>query len=90
VRDFVADYFAHYNLMPTQRSFFVYEAVYFATDAMKRAGSDQPAAIEPALKISTMPSRLGGTYAVDDHNHPHTPILIIGLKDGKLAIITTE
>ncbi len=87
VHDFVTSYEARYGLVPTQRSFFAYEAAYLAVDAIKRAGSDQPAAIEAALKSSKMPSRLGGTYAMDDHNHPHTPMQILGVRDGKVAII---
>jgi hypothetical protein len=59
-------------------------------DAIRRAGSDQPAAIEQALKTTTMPSQLGGTYAPDDHNHAHTPLQILGLRDGKPAVIATE
>ena len=90
VRDFVAAYQAHYGLMPTQRSYFVYEATYLVVDAIRRANSDQPAAIEAALKTTKMPSRLGGTYAPDDHNHAHTPLFIIGLRDGKPAVIATE
>ncbi len=90
VRDFVASYRAHYGLTPTQRSFFVYEAVYLVVDAIRRAGMDDPAAIETALKTTTMSSRLGGTYAPDDHNHAHTPLLILGMTDGKPAVIATE
>ena len=75
--------------MPTQRSFFAYEAAYLAVDAIRRAGSDKPEAIQAALKSSTMPSRLGGSYAMDDHNHPHTPMQILGVRDGKIAIIGT-
>jgi ABC-type branched-subunit amino acid transport system substrate-binding protein len=90
VRDFVAAYRAHTGLMPTQRSFFVYEATYLVVDAIRRAGSDQPAAIEAALKTTTMPSLLGGTYAPDDHNHAHTPLQIIGLREGAPAVIATE
>ena len=90
VKAFVASYQAHYGLMPTQRSFFVYEATYLAVDAIRRAKADEPAAIEAALKTTTMPSRLGGTYAPDDHNHAHTPLFIVGLKDGKPGVIATE
>jgi branched-chain amino acid transport system substrate-binding protein len=90
VRDFVASYQAHYGLVPTQRSFFVYEATYLVADAIRRAGSDQPAAIEKALKTTRLASRLGGTYAPDDHNHAHTPLFIVGLRDGKTAVIATE
>jgi branched-chain amino acid transport system substrate-binding protein len=90
VQDFVASYKAHYGIMPTQRSFFVFEATYLVVDAIRRAGSDQPAAIEQALKTTTMPSRLGGSYAPDDHNHAHTPLQILGLRDGKPAVIAVE
>jgi ABC-type branched-subunit amino acid transport system substrate-binding protein len=90
VQDFVASYRAHYGLAPTQRSFFVYEATLLVVDAIRRAGSDQPAAIEQALKTTTMPSALGGTYAPDDHNHPHVPLFILGMRDGKAAVIATE
>ncbi len=90
VQAFVASYKAHTGLVPTQRSFFVYEAVLLAADAIKRAGADTPDAIETALKTTTMPSALGGTYAPDDHNHPHTPLRVLGMVDGKVAVIATE
>ena len=90
VRDFVQSYQAHYQIMPTQRSYFVYEATYLVVDAIRRAGSDQPAAIEQALKTTSMASRLGGSYAPDDHNHAHMPLFIVGLRDGKPAVVATE
>ncbi len=90
VQDFIAAYRARTGLTPTQRSFFVYEAVYLVADAINRAGTDTPGAIEAALKSTEMPSILGGSYKMDDHNHPHLPIFITGLKDGKPAVIATE
>jgi branched-chain amino acid transport system substrate-binding protein len=90
VQAFVAAYRAHTGLTPTQRSFFVHEAVYLVVDAIRRAGTDTPAAIHKALKATTMPSRLGGSYVPDDHNHAHTPLFIIGLRDGKPTVIATE
>jgi branched-chain amino acid transport system substrate-binding protein len=89
VQDFVSGYHAKYGILPTQRSFYAYEATYLVVDAIKRAGTDTPAAITAALKTSTMPSLLGGTYTMDDHNHPHTPMQILGVRDGKLAVIAT-
>ncbi len=41
------------------------------------------------LKTTTMPSRLGGSYAPDDQNHPHLPLFILGLRDGKQAVLAT-
>ena len=90
VQNFVAAYKSRYGLVPTQRSFFVFEATYLVVDAIRRAGSDQPDAIKQALKTTTMPSRLGGSYSPDDHNHAHTPLQIVGLKDGKPVVIATE
>jgi branched-chain amino acid transport system substrate-binding protein len=87
VQSFVASYRAKYGILPTQRSFYAYEATYLVVDAIKRAGADTPEAITAALKTSTMPSLLGGTYTMDDHNHPHTPLQIIGVRDGKVALI---
>jgi branched-chain amino acid transport system substrate-binding protein len=87
VQEFVQAYRAKYGLMPTQRSFFAYESTYLVVDAIRRANSDQPAAIQQALKSSRMPSLLGGSYAMDDHNHPHTPMQIVGLRDGRISVI---
>jgi branched-chain amino acid transport system substrate-binding protein len=90
VQDFVASYREHFGLLPTQRPFFVYEATLLVVDAIRRAGSDQSAAIEQALKTTTMPSLLGGTYAPDDHNHAHTPLQISAIRGGKPTVIATE
>jgi branched-chain amino acid transport system substrate-binding protein len=90
VKDFVTSYKSHYGLTPTQRSFFVYEATYLVVDAIRRAGSDQPQAIAQALKTSTMSSGLGGSYAPDDHNHSHTPLQILGVRDNGPVVIATE
>jgi branched-chain amino acid transport system substrate-binding protein len=90
VKAFVASYEAHYGLVPTQRSFFVYEATLLAADAIRRAHSDKPAAIEQSLKTTRLESRLGGSYAPDTHNHAHTPLFIVGMRGGKPAVIATE
>jgi branched-chain amino acid transport system substrate-binding protein len=90
IQDFVTSYRAHYGLVPTQRAFFVYEATLLVADAINRAGSEQSDAIKQALKTTTMPSLLGGTYAPDDHNHAHTPLQILAVRNGQPAVIATE
>jgi branched-chain amino acid transport system substrate-binding protein len=87
VQDFVQAYRAKYGIMPTQRSFFAYEATNLVADAIRRANSDKSEDIERALKTTAMPSLLGGTYAMDDHNHPHTPMQILGVRGGKPGVI---
>jgi branched-chain amino acid transport system substrate-binding protein len=87
VQDFIQAYRAKYGIMPTQRSFFAFEATNLVVDAIRRANSDKSEDIERALKTTTMPSLLGGTYAMDDHNHPHTPMQIVGVRGGKASVI---
>lgn len=90
VQDFVEAYRAKYGIMPTQRSFFAYEATNLVVDAIRRANSDKPEDIQRALKTTAMPSLLGGTYAMDDHNHPHTPMQIVGVRGGKASVIAAQ
>ena len=80
---FVQAYRGKYGIMPTQRSFFAYEATNLVVAAIRRANSDKAHDIERALKTTTVPSLLGRTYAMDDHNHPHTPMQIVGMRNGK-------
>lgn len=87
VKDFVSAYRAKYGIAPTQRSFYAYELTLLIVDAIRRAGSDKPEDIEQALKSSKMPSLLGGDYTMDDHNHPHIPMQIVGVRDGKVVVI---
>jgi branched-chain amino acid transport system substrate-binding protein len=87
VQDFVKAYEAKYGLVPNQLPFYAYEATNLVVDAIRRAGSDKPADIEAALKTTRMPSLLGGTYALDDHNHAHMPLQILGWRNGKVAVL---
>jgi branched-chain amino acid transport system substrate-binding protein len=87
VQDFVHAYESKFGLVPNQLPFYAYEATFLIVDAIRRAGSDKPAVIEEALKTTRMPSLLGGTYAMDDHNHSHMPLQMIGWRNGKLFMI---
>ena len=86
VQDFIQAYRAKFGILPTQRSFFAYEATNLVVDAIG-ANSDKSEDIERALKTTTMPSLLGGSYAMDAHNHPHTPMQIVGVRGGKATVI---
>ncbi len=87
VRSFAKAYEDKFGLVPNQLPFYAYQATYLIVDAIRRAGSDQPAAIEEALKTTSMASPLGGTYALDDHNHAHMPLTMLGWQGGKLVDI---
>jgi hypothetical protein len=49
--------------------------------------NDNSEDIRRALKSTTMPSLLGGTYAMDDHNHPDTPMQVVDVRGGKMSVI---
>jgi len=87
VQAFVTSYRAKYGLAPTQRSIFAFEATQLVVDAIRRAKSDDPAAVQQALRSTQMPSMLGGTFAMDEHNHSHTAMQIVGIRGSKLAVL---
>ena len=84
---FVTSYRTKYGVAPTQRSVFAFEATELVVDAIRRAKSDDPAAVQQALRSTRMPSMLGGTFAMDEHNHSHTAMQIVGIRGGKLAVL---
>ena len=87
VRSFAQAYEDKFGLTPNQLPFYAYQATYLIVDAIRRAGSDQPAAIEQALRTTAMASPLGGSYALDEHNHSHMPLFMLGWRGGKLVEI---
>lgn len=87
VRAFAMAYEDKYGLAPTQRSLLGFEAARLVVDAIRRAKSDDPAAIERALKSTKMPSLLGGTFAMDAHNHAHTGMQILGWRGNGVAVL---
>ena len=84
---FVRAYQDKYGIAPTQRAFFAYEATKLIADAIDRAGSDAPQAIQAALRASTIPSLSGGTFTMDKNNHAHTAMQIVGMRGSRLAVL---
>ena len=72
---------------PLQMGLYEYEAVLVLADAIKRAGSTEPKALQAALKATKLPSILGGTYEFDDHNLAHNNALIQAIEGGVIKVI---
>ena len=87
VQAFAASYRDKYGLAPTQRSILAFEATELVVDAIRRAKSDDPAAVQQALRSTQMPSMLGGTFAMDEHNHSHVGMQIVGIRGSKLVVL---
>ncbi|SOF00528.1 amino acid/amide ABC transporter substrate-binding protein, HAAT family [Burkholderia sp. OK233] len=87
VREFATAYREKYGIAPTQRAVFAFEATELVVDAIRRAKSDDPVAVEQALRSTQMPSMLGGTFAMDEHNHSHVMMQIVGIRGGNAAVL---
>ena len=65
------------NVPPTLVSFESYESIKVLVDAIKRAGSTDPAAIRDALAKTRLPSILGTTIEFDENNLAHNNAVIL-------------
>jgi branched-chain amino acid transport system substrate-binding protein len=73
---------------PLQMGFYEYEAVYILADAIKRAGSTEPKALQAALKATKFPSMLGATIEFDDHNLAHDNAIVQAIEGGKIKVVS--
>jgi branched-chain amino acid transport system substrate-binding protein len=71
---------------PIMVGFESYEATRILLDAIKRAGSTQPAAIRDALTKTRYQSILGTTLEFDKNNLVHNNAVILGVRDGKVVV----
>jgi len=72
---------------PIMVGFESYEATRILIDAIKRAGSSNPAAIRDALTKTKYQSILGGTLEFDANNLVHNNAVILGSKGGKVVVL---
>lgn len=86
--EFVRAYEAAYKTAPTYESFEGFNAVKVIADALRRAGSADPKAVQKALSTTDLPSLTGGTVKFDDHNQAHDKAFILQMKGGKVAIVS--
>ena len=86
-RAFVEAFKKLHNVPPILVSFEAYEATKVLIDAIRRAGSTNPAAVREALVTTKLPSILGTTIEFDDHNLAHNNAIILTIKGGKVVIV---
>jgi branched-chain amino acid transport system substrate-binding protein len=72
---------------PIMVGFESYEATRILIDAIKRAGTANPAAIRDALTKTKYQSILGGTLEFDANNLVHNNAVILGIKGGKVVVL---
>ena len=75
------------NVAPTLVSFESYESIKVLVDAIRRAGSTDPAAIRDALAKTRLPSILGTTIDFDENNLARNNAIILTIKGGKVVVV---
>jgi branched-chain amino acid transport system substrate-binding protein len=84
---FVEKFKKTHDVPPILISFESYEATKVLIDAIRRAGSTDPAAVRDALATTKLPSMLGTTIEFDANNLAHNHAVILTIKDGKVVVL---
>jgi len=66
-----------------------YDSVYLLADAMKRAGTTDPAKVSAALAATKDFPGVTGKITLDAHRNPTKPAVMLQVKNGKFAYVET-
>jgi branched-chain amino acid transport system substrate-binding protein len=88
VQKFVESYKKEYGQTPDALAALAYDATYMLVDAIKRAGSAEPAKIKDALAATKGLQVVSGTINLDENHNPVKSAVVIEYKDGKQAFKT--
>ena len=85
VKDFIDKFKEKYNTEPNAFNALGYDLGRWAADAIKRAGSQDSAAITKALAETKGFAGVTGTFDMDANHNPVKSIVVIGLENGAQA-----
>ncbi|MEO3886651.1 ABC transporter substrate-binding protein [Nonomuraea sp. B5E05] len=85
---FAKAYESAYKTPPTYESFEGYSAVMVIADAIRRAKSAEPKAIQKALVSTDLASLTGGTLKFDANHQAHDKAFIMQIRNGKTVIVS--
>lgn len=88
-KPFVAAYTAKYQSPPPPLAALTYDAVRLAADALRRAGTAEPAALRKALASTKNFPGVTGTISLDENRNPTKPGIVIRLEEGKFTYLET-
>lgn len=83
VQAFVAAFKKEYNKVPDAMAVLGYDAMKMLADAIKRAGSAEPAKIKDALKATKDFKAATGTITLNENHDPVKSAVVLEYKDGK-------
>ncbi|HZB93616.1 MAG TPA: ABC transporter substrate-binding protein [Stellaceae bacterium] len=85
-KKFVAETEARYHSIPYLQTWAGYDSLRLIAQAIKEAGSTEPAKIRDALQHITFVNAMGRTVKFDDHNQAGTTIVINTVKDRTVKV----
>lgn len=83
VSSFVKNYQTEFQSMPDKYSALAYDSVMLIAEAMKRAGTEDPAKVRDELSRTKNVSAVTGKISLNDKHDPIRSAVIIEMKDGK-------
>jgi branched-chain amino acid transport system substrate-binding protein len=86
---FVDAYRKKYNGEPDAMVALGYDSVYLLADAMKRAGTTEPAKVNAAIAATKDFPGVTGKITLDSHRNPTKPAVMLQVKNGKFAYVET-
>lgn len=86
---FVDAYRKKYNTDPDAMVALGYDSVHLLADAMRRAGTTDPAKVTPAVAATKDFQGVTGRITLDDHRNPTKPAVMLQVKNGKFSYVET-
>lgn len=89
VQQWVQQYKAKYNTVPDALATLCYDATNLLLNAIKAAGSNDPAKIKEALQATKDFPAVSGNISFDQDGNPIKPAVILQIKNGKQQYVQT-
>jgi len=86
---FVQSYRKKYNQDPDAMVALGYDALRLLADAMKRAGTSDPAKVNEAIAATKDFPGVTGKITLDEHRNPNKPAVMLQVRDGKFNYVET-
>lgn len=87
VKSFVAAYTTKFGTPPPPLAALAYDAVLLAVDGLKRAGSEDSAAVKSALATTKDFQGVTGSITLDENRNPRKPGIVIRVDEGKFSFL---
>ena len=89
VTSFVTAYRKKYGSDPDAISALGYDTLFILADAMKRAGTTDPAKVNAAIAATKDFPGVTGKITLDEHRNPNKPAVMLQVKKGKFVYVET-